>query len=181
MHRDHVGGLAEMKRRTAAEVWMHPADAALVRDGRYGRPFGRGRGRAGGGFVRVVNALPSPRGESVAVAHEVSDGEVLPFDGLRAVHTPGHTAGHLALLLPREGGVLFVGDAAANLVKPALSALNEDAAESRRSLEKLAALEFEVACFAHGRALRSGASDAFRELAQRLEQTDSTSAAAGDD
>ena len=117
-HRDHVGGLAEMKRRTGAEVWMHPADAALVRDGRYGRPFGRGRGRAGGGFVRVVNALPSPRGESVAVAHEVSDGEVLPFDGLRAVHTPGHTAGHLALLLPRDGGVLFVGDAAANMLKP---------------------------------------------------------------
>jgi glyoxylase-like metal-dependent hydrolase (beta-lactamase superfamily II) len=180
-HRDHVGGLAEMKRRTAAEVWMHPADAALVRDGRYGRPFGRGRGRAGGGFVRVVNALPSPRGESVAVAHEVSDGEVLPFDGLRAVHTPGHTAGHLALLLPREGGVLFVGDAAANLVKPALSALNEDAAESRRSLEKLAALQFEVACFAHGRALRGNASRAFGELVRRLESTDAKGPAAGDD
>src|SRR5660397_84841 len=38
-HRDHAGGLAEMMRRTGAEGWMHPADAALVRDGLYGRPF----------------------------------------------------------------------------------------------------------------------------------------------
>jgi glyoxylase-like metal-dependent hydrolase (beta-lactamase superfamily II) len=180
-HRDHVGGLAEMKRRTGAEVWMHPADAALVRDGLYGRPFGRGHSRGSGALVRVLNVLPSPKGEPVAVAHEVSDGEVLPFDGLRAVHTPGHTAGHLALLLPREGGVLFVGDAAANMLRASLSSLNEDVAESRRSLKKLAALEFEVACFAHGRALRGRASAAFRELVQRLEQADSKVAAAGGD
>ena len=44
-HRDHVGGLAEMKRRTGAEVWMHPDDAALLRDGLYGRRLERGRSR----------------------------------------------------------------------------------------------------------------------------------------
>ena len=172
-HRDHVGGLAEMMRRTGAEVWMHPADAALVRDGLYGRPFPRGPGR-------IFSLWPAPKGASIAVAHEVSDGEVLPFDGLRALHTPGHTAGHLALLLPREGGVLFVGDAAANLRRPGLSFINEDVAEGRRSLERLAALEFEAACFAHGRTIRHGASNAFRELVGRLEPTNSESPAAGD-
>ena len=161
-HRDHVGGLAEMMRRSGAEVWMHPADAALVRDGLYGRPFPRGPGR-------IFSLWPAPKGASIAVAHEVSDGEVLPFDGLRALHTPGHTAGHLALLLPRAGGVLFAGDAASNLLRTGLGPLNEDAAEGRRSLEKLAALEFETACFAHGRTIRRGASGAFRELAARLE------------
>ncbi|MGO8683581.1 MAG: MBL fold metallo-hydrolase [Thermoleophilia bacterium] len=179
-HRDHVGGLAEMKRRTGAEVWMHPSDAALVRDGRYGRPFQRRRGRASDALVRAMNLLPTPKGEAVAVAHEVSDGEVLPFDGLRAVHTPGHTAGHLALLLPREGGVLFVGDAAANVFRTGLSPLNEDVAEGRRSLEKLAAIQFEVACFAHGRALRRNASEAFGEFVRRLESTDAKIPAAGD-
>jgi glyoxylase-like metal-dependent hydrolase (beta-lactamase superfamily II) len=179
-HRDHVGGLAEMKRRTGAEVWMHPADAALVRDGLYGRPFGPGHGRGSRAISRAMNLLPSSRGEPVAVAHEVSDGEALPFDGLCAVHAPGHTAGHLALLLPRDGGVLFVGDAASNMLRPGLSPLNEDAAEARRGLRKLAALEFEVACFAHGRAIRSRASETFRELVRRLEQTDSETPAAGD-
>ena len=73
-----------------------------------------------------MNLLPPSKGAPVAVAHEVSDGDVLPFDGLRAIHTPGHTAGHLALLLPREGGVLFVGDAASNMLHAGLSPLNED-------------------------------------------------------
>src|SRR5665647_3407800 len=77
-HRDHVGGLAEMMRRTGAEVWMHPADAALVRDGLYGRPFPHGPGRifslwpaqpgeTGGPRVRggLLRARPDdpPRGE----------------------------------------------------------------------------------------------------------------------
>ncbi len=172
-HPDHVGGLAEMMRRTGAEVWMHPADAALVRGGLHGRPFGHGHSRTSDVLRRVLNRLPEARRETVPVVHEVSDGEELPFDGLRAWHTPGHTAGHLALLLPREGGVLFVGDAASNMLRTGLSPLNEDVAESRRSLKKLAALEFEVACFAHGRAIRKKASETFRELVVRLDQADS--------
>ncbi len=40
-HPDHIGGLAEMKRRTGAEVWMHPADAELVARGVYGRRLRR--------------------------------------------------------------------------------------------------------------------------------------------
>jgi glyoxylase-like metal-dependent hydrolase (beta-lactamase superfamily II) len=160
-----------MMRRTGAEVWMHPADAALVRDGIYGRPFPHGAGR-------LLSLWPARKADALAVAHEVSDGEVLPFDGLRALHTPGHTAGHLALLLPREGGVLFVGDAAANLRRPGLSFVNEDVAGGRRSLKRLAALEFQAACFAHGRTIRHGASSAFRELVARLETPRSETPAA---
>ncbi len=69
--------------------------------------------------------------------------------------------------------MLFVGDAANNWLRLSLGSLREDAAESRHSLEKLAALEFEVACFAHGRPIRHGASAAFRELLRRLGETDS--------
>ena len=64
-----------------------------------------------------------------------------------------------------------MGDAAANLRRPGLSFDNEDVAEGRRSLERLAALEFEAACFAHGRTIRHVASSAFRELVGRLEPT----------
>jgi glyoxylase-like metal-dependent hydrolase (beta-lactamase superfamily II) len=168
-HRDHVGGLAEMRRRTGAEVWMHPADAALVREGFYGRPPQAGPGRVSRAVVRALGSWPSRQGEAVEVAHELADGEVLPFGGLRAVHTPGHTPGHLVLLLPRDGGVLFVGDAAHNWVRVSVGSLHEHAAGARGSLEKLAALEFDVACFAHGRPLRHKASAAFDALLRRLE------------
>ncbi len=163
-HPDHIGGLAEMKRRTGAQVWMHTADAELVARGVYGRPFGAGHSRATDTLSRAMNLRPESKGLPVPTDHEIADGEELPFDGLRALHTPGHTAGHLALLLPRDGGVLFVGDAASNMVHTGLSPLNEDLEGSRRSLERLAALDFEIACFAHGRPLRHGASQALRDL-----------------
>jgi glyoxylase-like metal-dependent hydrolase (beta-lactamase superfamily II) len=165
-HRDHVGGLAEMVRRTGAEVWAHPADAELLRQGVYGRRFGRSPSGAGEILRRAMNLVPA-RGEPVAVAHEVADGDVLPFGGLLAVHTPGHTAGHLALLLPRDGGVLFVGDAAAHRLHVGLSPLNEDVVGSGASLAKLARLDFDTALFSHGRPLRGGASAAFREVVER--------------
>ena len=171
-HPDHVGGLAEMQRRTGAEIWMHPDDAALVRQGILGRPLEARPSRRSRTVVWVLARVSSRRGEPVVVAHEVSDGEELPFGGLRAVHTPGHTLGHLALLLPREGGVLFVGDAANHNARLSLGALHEHASESRVSIAKLAALQFEVACFAHGRAIRHGASAAFGELARSFDATD---------
>jgi glyoxylase-like metal-dependent hydrolase (beta-lactamase superfamily II) len=170
-HPDHVGGLAEMKRRTSAQVWMHPADAELVARGAYGRPFGAGPSRAGNALRRAMNLMPGSKGLPVPTDHEIADGDELPFDGLRALHTPGHTAGHVALLLPRDGGVLFVGDAATNRLHVGLAPLSEDLEGSRRSLERLAALDFEIACFSHGRPLRRGAGQAFRELVAGLSTT----------
>ena len=120
---------------------MHAADTALVREGLYGRPLQPGPGIVSRTVVGLLGLWPSQRGQAVVVAHELSDGEVLPFDSLRAIHTPGHGAGHLALLLPREGGVLFVGDAADNWLRLSLGSLHEDAAESRRSLGEAGRLE----------------------------------------
>jgi glyoxylase-like metal-dependent hydrolase (beta-lactamase superfamily II) len=162
LHRDHTGALAEVKRRTGTEVWMHPADAALVREGLFARPLEPGPGLMRGGIARLVNRRSAAPGEPIAVEHEVDDGEVLPFAGLKAVHTPGHTAGHLALLLPRDGGVLFVGDAATNMGRLTWGPIYEDVSAGRESLVKLAALDFEVAAFAHGRAIRAHAGERFR-------------------
>jgi glyoxylase-like metal-dependent hydrolase (beta-lactamase superfamily II) len=162
LHRDHTGALAEVKRRTGAEVWMHPADAALVREGVFARPLEPGPGLVRSAIARLRERRPAPSGEPIVVEHEVNDGETLPFAGLRAVHTPGHTAGHLALLLPRGGGVLFVGDAATNFLRLGWGPIYEDVSQGRESLAKLAALDFEVAAFAHGRAIRAHAGERFR-------------------
>lgn len=44
-----------------------------------------------------------------------------------------------------------------------LSPDHEDLEEGKRSAEKLAVLDFEAACFGHGRAIRRGASARFRK------------------
>jgi glyoxylase-like metal-dependent hydrolase (beta-lactamase superfamily II) len=167
LHRNHTGSLAEVKRRTGAEVWMHPADAALVREGVFARPLEPGPGLVRGAIARLSDRRPARRGEPIVVEHEVNDGETLPFAGLRAVHTPGHTAGHLALLLPRGGGVLFVGDAATNFLRLGWGPIYEDVSQGRESLAKLAALDLEVAAFAHGRAIRARRRALSRALALR--------------
>jgi glyoxylase-like metal-dependent hydrolase (beta-lactamase superfamily II) len=145
-HGDHVGGLAKVRTHTNAETWMHPVDAALVRDGTTIRPLAEGPGRVRSVLARMINRRPAKPREPITVEREIGDG----------------SAGHLALLLPRDGGVLFVGDAATNFARLSHGPIHEDLAESERSLRKLAALDFQVAAFAHGRPIRGGAAERFR-------------------
>ncbi len=113
LHSDHVGGLAAVKAHTGADVWMGAEDAALVRAGRRGRELEPGPGPFRSLLVRAMGDRTLREREPVAVEHEIHDGDLLPF-GAVALHTPGHTAGHVALLWRRDGGVLFAGDAATN-------------------------------------------------------------------
>jgi glyoxylase-like metal-dependent hydrolase (beta-lactamase superfamily II) len=161
LHGDHTGGLAEVKAHTGAEVWMQAVDAAAVREGMRVRALEPGPGALRTLLVRAIESRPARPADPVAVEHDVHDGDTLPF-GAVAVHTPGHTAGHLALLLPRDGGVLFTGDAATNVGRLGAAPIYEDVDEGRRSLRKLADLQFETALFAHGRPLTPRAAERFR-------------------
>lgn len=82
------------------------------------------------------------------------DGDVLP-GGLLAIRTPGPELPHFSLLLDREPSVLFSPD----LVMVARETgelvfvppqFHDDPAETRRSVERSATLDFEILCLAHG-------------------------------
>ena len=160
-HSDHSGSLAELKRLTGAPAAMHAVDAAMVREGKALGPL-----KPAPGLVNVLVCrflLPSaPTSvEPVEIEHEVEDGEMV--GGLRAIHVPGHCAGQLAFLWPERGGVLIAADTAANGARLALSPMYEDLDEGRRSASKLAELDFEVACFGHGKPIHADASERFRQ------------------
>ena len=162
-HPDHAGGLAALKRQTGATASMHPVDAAMVREGKALRPLSPAPGLLNAIIFRLLVRSGASVVEPAEVEREVADGEELPVaGGLRAVHVPGHCAGQLAFLWPRHGGVLLAADAAANVFGLDLSPGYEDLEVGRRSLTKLAELDFEVACFGHGRTIHSGASRRFR-------------------
>ena len=92
----------------------------------------------------------------------LADGQAVPgFDDLRVIHTPGHSAGHISLLWEHAGGVLVVGDAAANQGALMPAPVAEDHELNAASLRRLAALDFEVAVFGHGEPIHEGASAAF--------------------
>ena len=165
-HSDHSGGLAVLKKETGAAVYMHPLDAALIRRGETYRPVVP----APGLFARLIyhfliaDQPKRVRVEPVVVENSLKDGDVLDdIDGMQAIHVPGHCAGQLAFLWPEQGGVLFVADAASNLFRLGFTPIYEDFEEGKRSLTKLASLDFEVACFGHGKPIKQGADRRFRD------------------
>lgn len=88
-----------------------------------------------------------------SVQHYFDDGASLP-GGLRAIHLPGSSASETAFFMPNNGGIVFVGDALVNMSSSGLAFLpdkySKDPAQSRQSLRKLLALDFEKMTFAHG-------------------------------
>lgn len=163
-HYDHTGSLAALKRMTNAPAYMHPADADLVRTGKAGRTFEPAPGLLNSLVVRLfMGSIPSTVA-ATEIEHAVNDGDELPVaGGMKAIHAPGHCAGQLAFLWPHHNGVLFAADAAANVIRLGSSFVYEDYAEGQRSLAKLAALDFDVACFGHGNAIVGGAAQRFRQ------------------
>lgn len=166
-HNDHAGSLADVVDRSGAQVLAHPLDAPVLRGERLPAPA-----NTNAIMQRLLHltgpGLHSPR--SVHVDREVNDGDEIDLDGgARIIHTPGHTPGSISIYLPARK-LLFAGDAAANLlgVRPPVGWFTEDHAAARASIRKLAELDFDVACFGHGKPLDREASLVFRRLAEKL-------------
>ena len=169
-HVDHTGGLAELAQENDARVYVHPLDAPIVR-GEVPIPGPSKNSAPAKAMARLTRLLYPPHLEHVTTSHQLQDGEELPIaGGLRVVHSPGHTAGHVSFLMPDGDGVLFAGDAVGNLGRlgPPLGTYTEDMDEAKRSIAKLAQLEFDVACFGHGGVIEGRAAAKLRGLAEML-------------
>jgi len=172
-HVDHTGSLAALLSATSATAYIHPLDAPVVRGEK--PALGPNRTIIVGRVLGPVMNRIAPKLETVAELRETRDGDELPAaGGMTAVHTPGHTAGHLAYLWPQAGGVLFAGDAAGNFLGlgPPTSALGamftEDIMAAKESFRKLAELEFDLACFGHGGPIKGKAHAAFRRAVEKM-------------
>lgn len=104
------------------------------------------------GVVLVTHSHPDhlPLADRVAAPHhasvrrypELGDGDVVRVGNLNitALHTPGHSADHLAFLLPDDRAV-FTGDLILGQGSSMVSYPEGDVAAYLRSLDRLAALE----------------------------------------
>jgi glyoxylase-like metal-dependent hydrolase (beta-lactamase superfamily II) len=166
-HRDHAGSLAAVKQITGAPAYMHPIGAAAVRMGktRWENSTPPPNLLAKIIFNTITFRLAHGEGfEPAAVEYEVQDGDVIPIaGGIRAIHVPGHSGGQLAFLWEKNGGVLFVAEAAFIAFSLGPPFAYEDFEEVKGSLAKIAALDFDTACFCHGKTIVHGASDMFKQ------------------
>jgi glyoxylase-like metal-dependent hydrolase (beta-lactamase superfamily II) len=161
-HPDHTGGLAEVRRRSGARVVAHEADVPRITGVEpivIRHPVVK--------LVSLIIGTPEP----APVDDIVTTDGYAPLPGFTALHTPGHTAGHLSFLLDRAGGVLFAGDAAAGKrggrIGSAPKMVSADVDRQEESVARLAELTFEHAVFGHGGAVSGHAVERFREYAAR--------------
>ncbi len=149
-HYDHAGSAARIARGTGARVIVHSDDAPFARSGtpptpdrRYvvTRLFG----------IPVNQAFPA-----MDVGEEVADGDVLPVaGGLRVVHTPGHTPGHMSLL-HEPTGILVTGDTIMNVagLRGLPAYVTHDFPMYQETRHVLGELEYSMAAFTHGPEIR---------------------------
>lgn len=174
-HPDHLGGLHGLLRHVPARVGVHAVEAPSVR-GEAPIPFSLRYERVARRLAPVMRFLrPCP------VDTVLHDGDELPvLGGLRVVHTPGHTAGHIALYLP-ERGVLIAGDALqrrpGGLIPPS-RLISSDWTAALESIGKLAALDFETLALSHFPPIHGRACEEVRRLAGQLRWPDGREALA---
>jgi glyoxylase-like metal-dependent hydrolase (beta-lactamase superfamily II) len=162
-HPDHIGSAAAIVRKTGARTYMHPLDIHMAESGGPFRPMWP----APGLLRRMMCNLffhPDERVEPVSIDEPLIAGETLPVaGGFDVSHTPGHCAGHVALLW-HPGRMLFAGDVYMNLMGLGDPVGFESLEEGRASQRKLASLSFDAAGFGHGKPIARDASMWFRNI-----------------
>ncbi len=122
---------------------------------------------------RLFAAREHAKIEAFEPGPALTDGEVLPVSGgLRVVHTPGHSPGHVSLLV-EPTGTLITGDALFNFpwmrrAKISPSFLCSDFAMTKRTAHRLGELEYEVAAFTHGPEITDRARETVRGILRDL-------------
>lgn len=127
-HPDHIGAARAIQQVTGCQIAAHQAEKAWIEDVGL-----QDRQRPVPGFALLV-------GGSVKMDRELADGETVEIGGgltLEVLHTPGHSAGSISLLL-RPDNVLFCGDA---IPLPGDLPIWEDYPAQVRSVERLRAVE----------------------------------------
>lgn len=164
-HSDHFGGAAALKRESGARLVASDVDAPVV-EGRESVPVPPILDFP---FIRLMAKLvPTP--ESATVDHRVTSGTISMAPDLDVIPTPGHTDGHISLLLDRAGGVLFAGDSAMATRNGDVQRgfMNRKSATFDASLVAMSRREFAVACFGHSGPITTAASGAFRSFVGSL-------------
>jgi glyoxylase-like metal-dependent hydrolase (beta-lactamase superfamily II) len=116
-HIDHACSAAEVIECTGARSYAHAADLDLIRNGHADHP---GTTITPGVIPHLIYGLfIKPAGTTYKpfdIDHTLEDGECLPMaPDVEVIHSPGHCAGHVALLVRNEG-ILIAGDICSNVM-----------------------------------------------------------------
>ena len=130
------------------------------------RISGFASGRAKNGARYIENS-------SAKVDIELNDDELDCFGGIKIIHTPGHTPGHICIF-HEDSKTLIAGDAL-NMVDGKLTGTNtsiltnEEGKRALKSLEKLTNFDIETIICYHGGLYNNNAKKAIENLLETFE------------
>jgi glyoxylase-like metal-dependent hydrolase (beta-lactamase superfamily II) len=155
-HFDHSSGAHRLREATGARIVTHRAEAPLlVEAGRVDTPQDVDLPKEAREAREVILRWREEAARAVP-DRLVEDGERMRVGGatLRAVHTPGHSAGHICLFLEEER-VLFSGDNVLGVGTTAIAPPpHGDMAQYVASLRKMQSLDAGLLCPGHGPVVR---------------------------
>jgi hydroxyacylglutathione hydrolase len=152
-HIDHLGSIPALRARLQAPVAVHAADAPYV-SGEAELPPLKAVTPDGAERLKQMATTPMPPRVTIKPDIVFDDGMDLASYGVRArvIHTPGHTAGSVSVLL--DGGPAVVGDLImGEMARPhklALPRFAEDVAQVKRSVAAVLAQKPTRIYCAHG-------------------------------
>lgn len=158
-HIDHIGAAQDLQHSTKAKVLCHELDAAETR---VGNSFRLDYEFAPGVLNRwLFNLLIKPQAKKKiplpTIDETIQGDERLNIaGGIQALHTPGHTIGHLSFLFPEEK-VLIAGDIALNVFRLGWMPFYEDFSAAKSSIKKLGTYKFDKIGFGHGKVIQDAA------------------------
>ncbi|HYF04080.1 MAG TPA: MBL fold metallo-hydrolase [Patescibacteria group bacterium] len=163
-HPDHAGSAAEIKRLLKIPVFAHEADAELLERGVAGRlPHVISPGIIHKAIFHFFIKNVGNEVEALEIDRHLRDNDVIEeAQGMSAIHTPGHSAGHIAFFVKKEN-LLIAGDLCANMMSLDFSTVYEDRTLGVKSILKAAEVGFDMAVFGHGRPLIGSASQKLKQ------------------
>lgn len=169
---DHIGGLPAVLDATGAEVMALEAEIPYIsgekRPQKLPSPEQIETLLADPNLPDTMRAFLTRPPVRVPVDRALHDGDLLPWaGGIRVIATPGHTEGHLSLLLERSR-TLISGDALTSqdgqLHGPSQRA-TPDLPTAMQSVQKLAALDVQNIVTYHGGLVTDDAAEQLRRVA----------------
>lgn len=169
-HPSHLAGLAVAAVRSGAAVWAHPWEIDIVAGKKPMQKVGWKKPEPWNWEVVLKQTgLNLGLGKFEKVQHLQPLKDAQTHRGVVAVHTPGHTPGHMSFWIPTEG-VLIAGDTICTW--PSLdqgwNSFNLDPEETRKSVEKLRELpDVKVVGVGHGAPYVGSTKYMFQEILKK--------------
>jgi len=162
-HYDHGGGLIGLSKQWGLPIWAHALEADFVAGANDYRKID-----SQSAIYNLSKRILTPSVWRVPVARALNEGDKV--SGMDVIHVPGHTPGMIALH-HRADRAIICSDTFMNLggkLSEPLAMSTPDPAEARRSMKKIAALDFDTLLPSHDPSERGASADSARRFASRF-------------